>query len=462
MSTVFRPFSDWPIPLKICLSFAAVMVMGSILLAMPFSQLASSEAVYFDHLFNSVSMVAVTGLFTVPVASTYNLIGQIISLILIQLGGLGLTTVVSAIILQFGKRVGLKEEVTLQQSLNRNDRTRFRNFILSVVKYTLVIEAIGAALLLIHFVPLYGWAKGGFTSIFLAISAFNNAGFDNLGTSSLIEFVDVPVINTVIPLLIILGGIGFSVWFDVSTHFKQLLSARSWTDLKGTYREFKLHSRLAITWTIWLLLSSFILFLLLEWNNPSSIGPLQWYDKLQAGFFQSATLRTAGFATVNYTQLHIVTLLVSSVFMFIGGSPGGTAGGAKTTTVALVVMLIYSELKGLANVNYKNRTLKMDIVKRALVIVVMFIILNIAFVALMTIFDEHVPLQYLIFESASAFATVGLSADLTPTLSRYSQTLLMMAMFIGRIGPITLFTALGNNRRKRRDITYATGDILIG
>jgi trk system potassium uptake protein TrkH len=156
------------------------------------------------------------------------------------------------------------------------------------------------------------------------------------------------------------------------------------------------------------------------------------------------------------------TIVVFTVFMFIGGSPGGTAGGAKTSTVALVVKLIGTEMRGLTNVNYKKRTLEMDIVKRALVIVVLFVLLNFIGLSLMTIFDEHIPLQYLFFESVSAFGTVGLSADLTPTLSRYSQTVIMFSMFIGRLGPITIFTALSTRDRKKREVTYATGNILIG
>lgn len=462
MSKYYRWFSDWPIPIQIITSFAGVMLIGSLLLSLPMSQLDASKAVYFDHLFNTVSMVAVTGLYTVPIADTYSTVGQVIILFLIKLGGLGLITVISAVLFQFGKRISLKEEVTLQQALNRNDRSSFKQFIVSIVKYTSVIESIGSILLMFHFIPEFGWKKGAFTSLFLSISAFNNAGFDNLGRSSLQSFVDVPIVNTVIPLLIIIGGIGFSVWFDLASQLKKWLSYKRVYELKTYYRQLKIHSRLAISWTLYLIISSMVLFLLVEWRNPSSIGELSFINKLQASFFQAATLRTAGFGTVNYTQLHVFTLLMSCIFMFIGGSPGGTAGGAKTTTVALVVKLISAEIKGLSNINYKKHTLSVEFVKRALVIVVMFVSLNFLTVAFMTLFDEQVPLHYLLFESVSAFGTVGLSADLTPSLSRYSQSALMVAMFIGRLGPITIFTALGTRKRKQKDIRYASGDILIG
>ena len=462
MRALLSRFSDWPIPIKIVISFAFVMFAGSLILALPISQLDSSQATYFDHLFGAISMVAVTGLYTVPVAHTYNLFGQIVVLALIKLGGLGIITIVSAVILQLGRRVSMKEEVTLQQALNRSDRMGFKNFLISVVKYTTLIEAIGAFFLAFYMIPTFGWGRGLFTSIFLAISAFNNAGFDNLGTTSLQQFVETPIVNIVIPILIILGGIGFSVWFDVAKHFKKFIAVRSWIDFKGTYRRLKIHTRLVIKWSFWLIVSAMVLFMLSEWNHAGTLGNLSFFGKIQASFFQAVTLRTAGFATLDYTQLHMFTLIFFTIYMFIGGSPGGTAGGAKTSTVALVVKLISSEIRGIDNVNYKKHTLQMDIVKRALVIVVMFVLLNFIALALMTIFDEHIPLQYLFFESVSAFGTVGLSANLTPELSRYSQSIIMLSMFVGRLGPITIFTALGKKDRKQKNITYATGNILIG
>ncbi|MFO8069673.1 MAG: potassium transporter TrkG [Alkalibacterium sp.] len=455
-------FSNWPIPIKIIMSFAFAMFIGSLILAMPFSQLETSQATYFDHLFGAVSMVAVTGLATVPVAQTYNIFGQIVTLILIKLGGLGLITIVSAIIMQFGRQVSMKEEITLQQALNRSNMKGFNHFLLNVVKFTTIFETIGALLFMFKFIPLFGWREGIFNSIFLSISSFNNAGFDNLGTTSLQAFVNTPVVNIVVPVLIIIGGIGFSVWFDLARHYKQFIKARSWIDFKGTYRRLTLHTRLVIKWSLLLIVAAMILFTLAEWTNPASLGDLGFIAKLQAIFFQAVTLRTAGFSTLDFSEFHMFTLVVFTVFMFIGGSPGGTAGGAKTSTVALVVKLIGTELKGLTNINYKKRTLEMDIVKRALVIVVMFILLNFVALSLMTIFDEDVPLQYLFFETVSALGTVGLSADLTASLSRYSQTIIMFCMFIGRLGPITIFTALGNRERRKRDIRYATGSILIG
>ncbi|WP_208560510.1 TrkH family potassium uptake protein [Marinilactibacillus kalidii] len=462
MRRLLNRFSSLPIPFKIVLSFAFVIFTGSILLAMPFSQQAGSQATYFDHLFTAVSMVCVTGLFTEPLAYTYNLFGQIIGLVLIKLGGLGLITLVATIVMRLGRRVSMKDEVTLQQALNRGSMVNFRNFLLSVVRYTFMIEGVGAFFLAFHFIPLFGWARGTFTSIFLSISAFNNAGFDNLGTTSLQGFVDAPIINIVIPLLIIVGGIGFSIWFDLAQNFKAFIAVRSWIDFKGHYRRLKLHTRLVLNWTVFLIIAAMVLFMFSEWSNPDTIGSLDFSGKLQATFFQAVTLRTAGFGTVSYTSLHLFTIIFMTVFMFIGGSPGGTAGGAKTSTVALVVKLLWAEISGQQNVHYQKRTIDREIVQRALVIVVMFVILNFLGMSLMSIFDESVPLQYLFFEAVSALGTVGLSADLTPELSRASQTVIMFMMFIGRLGPITIFTALGQFDRKQKSKVYATGNIIIG
>lgn len=462
MERLIQYFSRLPVPIKIVVSFALAIFLGSALLAMPFSQLDTSQATYFDHLFTAISMVCVTGLYTQPLAYTYNFFGQAIGLGLIKLGGLGLITIVAAIVMQLGRNVSMKDEVTLKEALNRSNMTDFKHFLLSVVKYTILVELIGALLLSFHFIPTFGWRRGSFTSLFLSVSAFNNAGFDNLGTQSLQGFVGSPVINIVIPLLIILGGIGFSVWFDVSKQIKSFLHVRSWFDFKGTYRRLRLHTRLVINWSFFLIIAAMILFMLSEWGNAGSLGHLTFFEKIQASFFQSVTLRTAGFGTLNYTEFHMFTLIFMALFMFIGGSPGGTAGGAKTSTVALVVKLLWAEITGQKNVHYQKRTISMNIVRRALVIVVMFVILVLVGLSLMSIFDEQVPMQHLFFETVSALGTVGLSADLTPTLSRFSQTVIMFCMFIGRLGPITVFTALALTDNKQKDVVYATGNILIG
>lgn len=462
MKLMLDRLSDLPVPVKIVLSFASVIFIGSFFLSLPISQASTSQATYFDHLFTSASMVCVTGLYTQPVVQTYSLFGQIISLILMQLGGLGLITIVGAVVMGFGRKISIRDEITLQEALNREHLTDFRRFILSVFAYTLLIEAIGMVVLSFHFVPQLGLWKGLFTSLFLSVSAFNNAGFDNLGTVSLQPYVDTPLINTVIPFLVIMGGLGFSVWFDVGRNMRELIQKRDWKSWHHYYRRLRLHSQLVINWTLFLLVAGTLLFLVIEWNNPNSIGLLDFDGKLQASFFQSMTMRTAGFGTIDFADVHLVTLMFLSILMFIGGSPGGTAGGAKTSTVALVFMLISAEIRGHRQVNYKHHTLPSELIRRALVIVVVFVGLLFVGLSLLTVFEQEIPFQYLYFEIVSALGTVGVSANVTPELTRMSQTVIMFLMFIGRLGPITIFTALNARSKKKKEVTYATGKILIG
>src|SRR5699024_6277991 len=217
-----------------------------------------------------------------------------------------------------------------------------------------------------------------------------------------------------------------------------------------------LHSQMVINFTVLLLTVGTVLFLAAEWNNPASIGSLSVCDKLQASYFQSATMRTAGFASVDYTKVTLFSILMFCGLMFIGGSPGGTAGGTKTSTVALVTRLIFAETRGLSQVNYKKHTLSLDIIRRGLVIIVAFTLTLFAGIALLALFDSDKPFEFLVFEAFSALATVGVSANLTPTLSRMSQSVLMCLMFLGRLGPITIFTTLRMRKKKsQKEVVYA-------
>jgi len=452
-------FRNLSTALKILLSFLVVIIIGSLLLNLQVSQINTSEASYFDHLFTSVSMVCVTGLYTQSVAATYNLFGQIICMILMKLGGLGLLTVVSAFYLQLGSSVSIKNKVTIKESLSHDSLFDFKTFILSVIKFTTLFELIGALLLMTYFVPRYG-AEGAFSSVFLAISGFNNAGFDNMGINSLQNFSTIPIVNVIIPLLIIAGGIGFNVWFDIKNTVKKTGLNRSLFNIKSLYRKLQLHTRLVLNWTTILLIGGALLFLIFEWKN--TIGQSTTLDKLQIAFFQSTTMRTAGFATIDFTNVHDVSIIFFFILMFIGGAPGGTAGGAKVSTVAIIFHTLKAEILGQKYVSYQNRTINISLIRKAAVIIVMYILLLLIGISLLSIFDEQIPLKYTIFEVISALATVGVSADVTTELGRVSQTVLMFLMFFGRLGPITVFTALRTRKPRSQNIKYAKGKILIG
>ncbi|AEB30518.1 Ktr system potassium uptake protein B [Carnobacterium sp. 17-4] len=446
---------------KIAISFAFVIFIGSLLLTLPISNLESSETTYFDNLFTTVSMVCVTGLFILPVATSYTVFGQIICILLMQIGGLGLMTILATLITRMGKKMRYSNTIAVKEALNREELGDFKTYLGSILKYTFIIEGIGMLLLAIRFVPDLGLARGLFVSLFLAVSGFCNAGFDNLGAISLLEYVHDPLVNLVITSLIILGGIGFSVWFDVTQNIQSVIKNKCRSGWKRTYRMLKIHTRLAINMTIALIIVGTLVFLVVEWNNPNSIGNFTFGEKVLASFFQTVTMRTAGFATLDYELVEPFSLLFFVGTMFIGGSPGGAAGGIKTTTFALVALLIISEIKGQKHVNYAHHTIPIEVIRRAIVIVATFALFLMAGVSILMLVEDQ-PFLYLLFEAVSALATVGVSVNLTPELSQISHIVLMILMFVGRIGPITILLSLSRKSKLTKDQQYAKTSILIG
>ena len=450
------------IPKRIAASFAIVILVGSLLLNLPISQLETSQATYFDHLFTTVSMVCVTGLFTQPVASTYNPFGQIICMFLMQIGGLGLMSMIAFFFFDSGKKLSLTDRLALQDSLNRDDTKDFKDYLRTIFKYTFIIEGIAAILFMIRFIPMLGVGKGIFTSIFFAISAFCNAGFDNLGSNSLIDNATDPLLAIVISALIILGGIGFAVWFDVKNSISCYRRSLKNKYHKMFYKRLHYHTKVVIFLTLGILLTGTFLTLITEWHNPDTIGNLNFGQKLLVSFFQTVTMRTAGFASIDYTKANPSTLLLYCIQMFIGGSPGGTAGGVKTTTVLVVLLFIRSEIYEKKSINFRHHTIPYEMARKSLMIFIIFTVLTLSSVFLLSITDPQAPLLYTLFETISAICTVGVTANLTPTLSMLGQIIIMILMFIGRIGPLTVLLSFSNRKKQGSLIKYAKAPLLIG
>lgn len=450
------------IPKRIAASFAIVILVGSLLLNLPISQLETSQATYFDHLFTTVSMVCVTGLFTQPVASTYNTFGQIICMLLMQIGGLGLMSMIAFFFFDSGKKLSLTDRLALQDSLNRDDTKDFKDYLRTIFKYTFIIEGIAAILFMIRFIPMLGVGKGIFTSIFFAISAFCNAGFDNLGDNSLINYATDPLLMFVISALIILGGIGFAVWFDVKNSISCYRSSLNNKYHKMFYKRLHYHTKIVILLTVGILITGTLLTLITEWHNPDTIGNLNFGQKLLVSFFQTVTMRTAGFASIDYTKANPSTLLLYCIQMFIGGSPGGTAGGVKTTTVLVVLLFIRSEIYEKKSINFRHHTIPYEMARKSLMIFIIFTVLTLSSVFLLSITDPQAPLLYTLFETISAMCTVGVTANLTPTLSMLGQIIIMTLMFIGRIGPLTVLLSFSNRKKQGSLIKYAKAPLLIG
>lgn len=447
---------------QIALSFAIVIFTGSILLSLPFSQIASSDATYIDHLFITVSAVCVTGLFTESIFDTYNLFGQIVIMLLIQIGGLGLMTIIGLLYYRIGHHLSIKEQLALTDALNKSDLSNVGTFIGRIIKYTFFIEGIGAFIYAFYFVPNLGIAKGIYTSIFMAVSAFNNAGFDLWGNNSLIDEQAVPILNWTTIILIILGGIGYSVWFDVVNQTKLAAERGLSNNWRLALQRLRPHTKLAVLMSTAIILIGTILFLVVEWHNPGTIGNMPVGQKLMTAIFQTVTMRTAGFATIDYSLAQPVSLLIFIVTMFIGGSAGGTAGGLKVTTFALIILLAISEIRQSKFVNFNKHTISANIVRKAYVIFLIYVSFLMLGSGVLLALNPGVPYLHILFETVSALATVGVTVNLTPTLSTSSHVVLMILMYAGRIGPMTIFLTLTNRQRQDLDIQYTSTNILIG
>ncbi|RSJ94621.1 Ktr system potassium uptake protein B [Streptococcus mitis] len=438
---------------RIFLSFVGVIFIGSLLLSLPFVQASGSQVTYFDHLFTTVSMVCVTGLSTQPVATTYNVWGQLICMLLIQIGGLGLMTFIGVFYIQGKQKLSLRSRETIQESFSYGETRSLKAFMRSIFLTTFLVEGLGAFLLSFRFIPEFGWGRGIFTSIFLAISAFCNAGFDNFGSSSLVAFQTDPLINLVIAGLIITGGLGFMVWFDLATQFDKKKKCR-----------LRFHTKLVLFLTAGILLLGTVSTLFTEWHNPGTIGNLSVPEKVLVSFFQTVSMRTAGFASIDYTQARPVTLFIYILQMFLGGAPGGTAGGLKITTFFVLLVFARSELLGLPHANVAQRTIEARTVQKSFSVFIIFLMTFLLGLMLLGITAEGTPrFIYLMFETISALATVGVTANLTPELGKLALSIIMVLMFIGRIGPLTLLVSLADYQPDKKDlIQYMKADISIG
>lgn len=448
---------------QIVLSFLAVILIGSVLLMLPICNNKTPTS-YLNNLFVATSATCVTGLVPVVTSEQFNLVGQIVIIILIQIGGLGFLTFLNLLLMMIKKKLSLTNKIVLQEALNQPSLNDIPKFVKNVIKYTFVVEGLGAIILSFVFIPDYGMVKGIYYSIFHSISAFCNAGFDVLGPNSLVGYQTNVIINLVIPGLIIMGGLGFVVWFDVAHCIKKEYHKMSKFNKRHLINSFSLHTKLVLVTTIVLLIVGTVLFYLCEFNNLKTIGNMSLFDQIQISYFQSATLRTAGFATVDMSCLNPATKFMMCVLMFIGGSPAGTAGGIKTVTFAIGILEVYNIYHGRKEVTAFSRRIPKRLIVRSFAIISMA--LTIVIVSIFTLsISEQAPFIDICFEVVSAGATVGLTASLTPHLSVIGKIIIIILMYIGRIGPITMmisFTRKSYLQASKKEIKYTDGNILLG
>ena len=432
----------------IMLSFLGMILLGSLLLALPVSSADGVAVPYLDALFTATTATCVTGLVTLPTFSTWSIFGQVVILVLIQVGGLGVITVISAFMLLLQKRMGIGDRLLLQDAFNLNTLSGIVRFVKRVLFGTFLVELLGAVFYMTVFVPQFG-LRGVWISAFTAVSAFCNAGIDIIGPNSLCDYATNPVVNLVTSALIILSGIGYIVWWDV------LRVGR-----KG-FRGLTLHSKIAISTTLVLIFGGGLLIFLLEYGNPLTIGELSLFDKLQVSFFQSITTRTAGFATVPQENLTNGSSVLCLLLMFIGGSPVGTAGGIKTVTVAVLAVSALATIRNQNDVTLFNRTISRQAVNKAVAVAAMSFAILFGSTMLLCAVTDASALD-IVYETVSATATVGLTRNLTPYLSSAGKAVIIATMYLGRVGPISLALALNSSKKQRNLIKNPTEDISVG
>ncbi|MFV0382046.1 MAG: TrkH family potassium uptake protein [Breznakia sp.] len=443
---------------KIALSFIFVIFIGAMLLMLPVSNHDGRWLSFVDAFFTATSATCVTGLVVVPTVVQFSVFGQLVILCLIQIGGLGLMTLIASFALRARKRLSLKNKLAMKEIYNHYNLTNIKGFLWGILRFTFACEVIGALFLLTQFIPRFGLAKGIFGSIFVSVSAFCNAGFDNITTDSLAIFIDNPIVNYVIMVLVVTGGVGFLVWFDVKDKLVPFIKR------KISFRKFRhtlqLQTKMVILMTSVLIIVPALLIFMIEYDNLDTIGNLSFLEKITASLFASITLRTAGFSAFDMGLVAPATSFLMIITMFIGGSPGGTAGGVKTTTILVIVINVLSAVKGKMRTNLFRRHIPRTIIVHCLTILT--INLAVLFIGIFGLLLVE-PFTFLqsCFEAVSALATVGLSTGVTGLLSDIGKVIIIVLMFVGRIGIMTFILSL-IKKETDSEIEYAEGHILIG
>jgi len=440
--------------------FLAAILAGAVLLCLPVSSSEGTFTDFVDAMFTAATSVCVTGLVTVNTAAHWSLFGKVVILFLIQLGGLGVVTVMTVCLVAAGQRITLRERMMIQESYNTDGLDGLVKMIMRVLRGTLLLEAAGAVGYAFVFVPEYGPLKGAGYAVFHAVSAFCNAGIDLVGDSSLVPYQTNPVINITTCILIITGGIGYVVWWDI---LRVIKGRRHRQVPKGRcFCRLQLHSKLAIVVTLVLILGGTVLFFLLERNNQATFASLSLPEQVMAALFQSVTTRTAGFCTVDQGALTEASAFVTMLLMLIGGSPAGTAGGVKTTTVGMLALVVWASACKKEDVEVFGRRINQSSIRTGLTVFLLAQFIAIAGIVLL-LATQDMSFTDVSFEVFSALGTAGLTRGITADLNVFGKLVVTALMYIGRIGPITLVVAfLNKNNEKNGKLSLPKRRVLVG
>lgn len=430
--------------------FAAIILIGALILSTPFVSVSGESLSFLDALFTATSAVCVTGLTVVDTGSYFNTLGQSIVILLIQIGGLGFMTVTSILTIFIGKKFSLKNRLVMQESLNAFSLSGVIRLTKQIIFITFGIELLGALILSTQFVPRYGFERGMFLSVFHSISAFCNAGFDALGNgNSIVAYSGNSVIMLTFVALLTLGGIGFVVILELSKH--------------RDFKRFSLHTKLVLVTNFVLLLAGFIILGALEWNNPHTLGNMNFGEKILNALFLSATPRTAGFAAIDYNAIRDSSALFTMILMFIGGSSGSCAGGIKTTTAAILFLNVRSTARGKSNPEVFYRSIGAETVSRANAVFSVALVIVFSFTMILFVTEEGKSLINIMFEVFSAYGTAGLSMSFSAKLSQIGKVVISMAMFMGRLGGLTVVLAVAQNQKRNLgNIKFPPDKVMVG
>lgn len=435
----------------IAIAFAVIILLGTLLLMLPWASRSGVSCGFHPALFTATSATCVTGLVLYDTWSQWSGFGQIVIISLIQIGGLGFMSVASLVVFLLRRKVGLKQRMVMAQALSLNDMDGVVRLQKWVIFGSLSVEAVAALILTLRFLPEYGFATALKWGVFHSISAFCNAGFDIFGCitpgASLMEFNSDPVVLLTLGALVIIGGLGFLVWEEVARIHK--------------FKKLSVYTRLVLVTTLALLLTGTVCFAVLEWNNPATIGNMSVGDKLLNSFFQSVTVRTAGFAAVDQAGLTEAGKGLSIALMLVGGSSGSTAGGVKTVTMMVLLLFIWARARGKSSVCVFKRTIASGHVMNAMTIVSLLIGLAV-FGSIFICATSPVSFTDALYESVSALATVGLTASVTTKLSLAAQLLMIVFMYFGRVGVLTISLGFLMGSEAEERFRYAQTDVLIG
>lgn len=435
----------------IALTFAVIILVGTLLLTLPIASRNGISCGFRPALFTATSATCVTGLVLYDTWSQWSWFGQIVIISLIEIGGLGFMSAASLVVFLLRRKVGLKQRMMMAQALSVSDMEGIVRLQKLVLTGSLSVQGIGALILFFRFLPGVGFRKALRWGVFHSISAFCNAGFDIFGCitpgASLMEFNSDPVVILTLGALVVIGGLGFLVWQEMA--------------VVRSFRKFSVYTKLVLLTSGALLLIGTVCYCILEWNNPGTLGPMSFGDKLLNGFFQSVTVRTAGFAAVDQGALTDASKAVSLVLMLIGGSSGSTAGGIKTVTMVVIVMFVAARARGRDTVSVFKRTIPNSQVMDAMTI--MLIVVGLAMFGSVFI-SATSPVSFVdaAFESVSALATVGITAGVTTSLSIPAQILIILYMYFGRVGVLTISLGFLMGDKAEERFRYAQTNLLIG